>query len=77
LDKQKQQAHVTFSKMQGGRRMFRDFITLGVQGITSSTAKPNVEVHNFELKSTIISMVQEAQFGGASIEDPNLHLSVF
>jgi len=61
----------------GGRRMLWIFITLGVQDITSSIARPNVEAHNFKLKSALISMLHQAQFGGASMEDHNLHLSVF
>jgi len=36
-----------------------------------------MEAHNFELKLALISMVQQAQFGGALMEDPNLYLSVF
>ena len=66
--------------MAGGgeqRRTLRDFIALRVQGIASSIAHPNVEANNFELKMTLISMVQQSQFGGTSLEDPNLHLSFF
>ena len=37
----------------------------------------NVEAHNFKLKPTLISMVQQSQFGATPMEDPNLHLSVF
>ena len=33
--------------------------------------------HNFELKSALISMVQQYQFRGTSLGDPNLHRSVF
>ena len=39
------------------RRMVQDFVTLRVQGITSSIACPNVEAHNFELKLALISIV--------------------
>ena len=57
--------------------MLQDFIFLGVQGISLSIARPAVEAHNFELKSVLISMVQQAQFRGTPVEDQNLHLSVF
>ena len=37
----------------------------------------NVEANNFELKPASISMVQQSQFRGTLLEDPNLHLSAF
>ena len=33
--------------------------------------------NNFELKLALISMVQQSQFVGTPMEDPNLHFSVF
>ena len=42
------------------------------QHVTSSVAHPNVEAHNFELKSALISMVQQSPLGGSPMEDPNL-----
>ena len=42
------------------RRMLRDFVTIGVQGIASSIARSNVKVNNFEFKPTLISMVQQS-----------------
>jgi len=65
------------ARTRGQRRTLRDFITPGVQGISSSIAKPTVEVNNFELRPTLVSMVQQTKFGGSSIESPNLHLSIF
>jgi len=64
---------------EGGdqRRTLMDFVTPGVQGIASSIAPPNVDANNFELKSALISMIQQSQFGGTPLEDLNLHLSVF
>jgi len=35
-----------------------------------------MKAHNFELKPALISMVQQVQFGGTSIKDPNLHVHV-
>ena len=64
--------------MAGGggeqRRTLRDFVTPGVQGITSSIAYPNVKANNFDLKPALIFMVQQSQFGGTLLEDANLHL---
>jgi len=36
------------------RRTFQDFVTPGVQGISSSITWPTVEPNNFELKPTLI-----------------------
>jgi len=67
--------------MAGGegeqRRMLRDFVTPRVQGIASSIARPTIYTNNFALKSALISTVQQSQFGGTPLEDPNLHLFVF
>jgi len=65
--------------MVGGdqRRTLSDFVTPGVQGIASSIAYPDVDANSFELKPTLISMVQQSQSGGTPLEDPNLHLLVF
>ena len=59
------------------RRTLRDFVTPGVQGIASSITHPNVNANNFELKSALISMVQQSQFGGTPLEGLNLHHLVF
>ena len=58
------------------RRTLRDFVTPGVQGIASSIARPNVDANNFDLKQVLISVVQQSQFGGNSLTDPNLNRSV-
>jgi len=67
--------------MAGGggdqRRTLQDFVTPAVQGIASSIARPIVNANNFEPKPALISTVQQSQFGGTPLEDPNLHLSVF
>jgi len=67
--------------MAGGggdqRRTLQDFVTLGVQGIASSIACPIVDANKFKLKPAHISMVQQSQFGGMPLKDPNLHLLVF
>ena len=59
------------------RRIIRDFIISGVQWIASSIVRPAVDVYNFELKPTLISMVQQSQFGKTPLEDSNLHLLIF
>jgi len=42
------------------RRTLRDFITTGVQGITSSIARPAADANNFEFKPILISMIQQS-----------------
>jgi len=59
------------------RRMLRDFVTSGIQGITSSITRPSIDANNFKLKPALIFMVQQSQLGGTPLEDLNLHLSVF
>ena len=67
--------------MAGGeeaqRHTLRDYVTPGVHNQTPGITIPPVAAHNFELKPALISMVQQLQFGGLPMEDPNLHLSVF
>jgi len=43
-------------------------------GIASSIVSPKIEAHNFELQSTLISLVEKDQFGGHPSENPNMDL---
>jgi len=67
--------------MAGGeevqRRTLRGYVTSGAHSQTPGITIPPVTAKNFELKLALISMVQQYQFGGSSMEDPNLHLLVF
>ena len=75
VEQQRFKAQVGSSPMAGiggDKRTLWDFVTLGVQGISS-----NVEAISFELKPALISMGQQSQFRGTPLEDPNLHLSIF
>ena len=36
-----------------------------------------MQINNFELRPALVSMVQQTQFGGSLMEDPNLHLLIF
>lgn len=42
-----------------------------------SIVHPPIATNNFELKPSLISMLQENKFYGFSSENPNLHLSIF
>jgi len=59
------------------RRALRDFVTPGVHGQTPSINVPPVVANNFDLKLALIFMVQQSQFNGSPMKDPNLHLSGF
>lgn len=36
-----------------------------------------ISINNFELKLTLISIVQQNQFGRSPLEDSNVHLAMF
>jgi len=59
LEEQRCKAYYTSYTMANGdqRRTLRVFVTPGVQGITSSAARPTAEAHTLELKLALISMV--------------------
>ena len=42
--------------------------------MASSIVRPTVDNNNFKRKLALISMVQQSQFGGTPLEDPNMHL---
>ena len=63
--------------MDNTNRTLKDFAMSNAQGLDSSITRPTVEANNFELKPTLLSIVQQDQFGGSPTENPNLHLSVF
>jgi len=67
--------------MAGGeevqRRTLQDYVTPDAHSQASGISIPPVAANNFELKPALISIIQQSQFGGSLMEDPNLHLSVF
>ena len=54
-----------------------DFRRPVIQAEYSAVRQPAVEANNFELKPTLITMVQQNQFTGHPTEDPNEHLGRF
>ena len=48
-----------------------------IQDEHSAVRKPPIEANNFELKPTLITMVQQHQFTSHPLEDPNEHLGRF
>ena len=55
----------------------KDFWRLGIQAEYSVVRQPSVESNNFELKSALMTMVQQHQFTGHPTKDPNEHLGRF
>ena len=59
-------------------RSLRDYILPSLKGVQSSIRAPGVDANNFELKSTLIKMVEaNDQFRGTRDEDPTMHLTNF
>ena len=54
-----------------------DFMRLIIQEEYSAIRQPTIDANNFELKPALIMMVQQHQFTGHPIEDPNEHLGRF
>ena len=48
-----------------------------IQEEYSAVRQIPIEVNNFELKPTLITMVQQHRFTGHPSEDPNKHLGTF
>ena len=58
-------------------RTLKEYATLSTEEPYAIIVYPTVEGNNFEIKSALISLVQQNQFFGAPTEDPNLHISTF
>ncbi|KAI3732771.1 hypothetical protein L1987_63979 [Smallanthus sonchifolius] len=59
-------------------RTFSDFGKPTLECLESSINRPMIGAHQFEIKSSIIQMVQNmCQFDGKDHEDPNTHLAGF
>ena len=54
-----------------------DYVLPRHQGPTSGVVRPPIQARNFELKPSLINMVQQNQFGGLPSENPHQHLNTF
>ena len=60
-----------------GQRTMEDFWRPVIRDDYSAVRQPAIEANNFELKPTLITMVQHNQFTGLPSEDPNEHMGRF
>ena len=59
------------------RMTLGDYVMPDHRGQVSGVVRPPVQARNFELKPSLINMVQQNQFGGLPSENPHLHLGHF
>ena len=62
---------------QPERRTLGDFAMPDVSGSFGGIVAPTIANNNFEIKPSIIHMVQNNQFGGLQGEDPYAHILTF
>ena len=55
----------------------KDYVRPIVNDNYSGIRRQTINANNFELKPALISMVQQAQFSGSPLDDPNIHLVMF
>src|SRR5262249_55144094 len=66
------------TEMAEAQRMMMDYAKPSFNGTNSSIARPMVTANTFEIKPTIIQMIQNTvQFGRLPSEDQNAHIASF
>lgn len=59
------------------RRTLGDYAFPNIDGCAMSIVWPAIQANNFEVKPTLLHLVQQEQFGGGPLEDPNSHITNF
>ena len=72
-----EQRMAQINQQQIFQRAARNRVLPGLDVEHRSIVAPPIAANNFELKPSLINMVQRNQFGGAEHEDPQLHLDMF
>ena len=69
------------NQSQGGenqaQRALRDYFSPVVTNNYSGICRQAINANNFELKTALINIVQQNQYGGLAHEDPNVRLATF
>lgn len=58
-------------------RLLKDSVVPSDKEPHSSIVRPTIMVNSFELKPSLLQIVQQRKFSGNPMEDPNMHLSDF
>jgi len=58
-------------------RTLKEYATPSTEEPHTIIVYPTVEGNNFEIKLSLIYLVQQNQFSGSPTEDPNFHISTF
>ncbi|GAV80946.1 hypothetical protein CFOL_v3_24405 [Cephalotus follicularis] len=59
-------------------RALRDYVVPSINGATSSILRTPIQANNFEIKPSIIQMIQQSvQLGGLPNDDLNIHITNF
>ena len=67
----------TMAEEQPTRRTLLDYSMPNTNNYQGSIVRPPIQANNFEIKPTLLQVIQQNQFGGAGSEDPNSHLENF
>ena len=59
------------------QRPLKDFAQPSNEEPSSSIVNTTIPTNNFELKPSLLQLVQQRQFAGLATENPNQHLKIF
>ena len=59
------------------KRIMRDYMSPFMGVYYSSIVWLSIQVNNFEIKSALLQLIQQEEYGGFLFEDPNLHIMNF
>ncbi|KAI3510680.1 hypothetical protein L1887_17812 [Cichorium endivia] len=76
-NKRRSLGNTTMGDENPRNRPLMDFASPSLGDFQSGIIPPAIAANNFEIKSGVIQMVQQVQFGGSPMEDPNSHLNSF
>lgn len=63
--------------VENDNRPLKDFVVPSDEEPHSSIILPMIAAKSYELKPSLLQIVQQNQFSGNPMKDPNLHLFIF